>query len=353
MRHVADTTRFAVLGLYLVLRILVILVLVAGVGGCAPRGALHFLPGAEVEGAAIQRVFVATNRNLAQPDDPRIVAQSFGATRDPALHYARLDISIPPTHAEGQIEWPGAANVDPAKHFVVTDSTRLASQRDFLRAIDAALPTGSKEVVVFVHGYNVNNAEAVYRLAQIGHDFRARAPVVAYSWPSAGSPRGYVYDRDSVIFSRDGLETFLTDLTAGGKRRVLLVGHSMGTQLVMEVLRQISISGDKSVLRRLNGVALISPDIDEDVFRRQAARISPFPEPFLLAVSQDDLFLNISAWMTGKPTRLGSIGTRDALSDLPVQVVDLSGLEGGDRGGQSTAFTAPAAIERLRSLAGR
>lgn len=335
------------------LRILVFLVFVTTAGGCAPRGVLHFLPGTKVDGAAVQRVFVATNRNLSSPDDPRFVAQSFGATRVAALHYARLDISIPPTHEEGQIEWPPKARVDPSRQFVVTDSQRLPDEDAFLRAIDAAFPPGGNEVVVFVHGYNVNNAEAVYRLAQIGHDFEARGPVVAYSWPSAGSPRGYVYDRDSVIFSRDGLETLLTDLTEGGRRKVLLVAHSMGTQLVMEVLRQMSISGNSKVLRRLSGVALISPDIDEDVFRRQAARISPFPEPFLLAVSQDDVFLNISAWLTGKPERLGSIGNSDALSDLPVQVVDLSGLHGGDRGGHITAFTAPAAIDLLRRLAGR
>ena len=29
---------------------------------------------------------------------------------------------------------------------------------------------------------------------------------VHYAWPSAAEPLGYVYDRDSAIFARDGLD---------------------------------------------------------------------------------------------------------------------------------------------------
>jgi esterase/lipase superfamily enzyme len=203
--------------------------------------------------------------------------------------------------------------------------------------------------VLFVHGYNVDNAEAVYRLAQIAHDYDAEQPVIAFSWPSAGNPRGYAYDRDSVVYSRDMLEALLVALSA--RRDVLIVAHSMGSQLTMETLRQMAIGDNGAVLKRLSGVALISPDIDEDVFRRQASRIVPFPQPFLIAVSARDRVLNLAAFLTGKPSRLGSIDDPARLSGLPVRVVDLTGVAGGDRGGHLTAFTAPAAIRLLRGLA--
>lgn len=328
-------------------RLLLVLLVMAGLQGCAARGVIGLAPGGAVPGGDLRAVFLATNRTVG---DGRLADQDFGAARDATLRFARMDISIPPGHAPGRIEWPGRATPDPARHFVTRTRQGYASQARFLSAIDAAMPRGRNEVVLFVHGYNVNNAEAVYRLAQIAHDYEADLPVVAYSWPSAGDPRGYVYDRDSVIFSRDGLEQLLAGLTANN-RRVLIVAHSMGSQLVMEVLRQMSIAGRDAVLRNLSGVALISPDIDEDVFLQQARRIRPFPQPFMVMVSSRDRVLDVSAFLTGKPTRVGSISDPERLDTvLPVDVIDLSDVEGGDRGGHMTAFTAPAAIARLREL---
>jgi esterase/lipase superfamily enzyme len=317
--------------------------------GCAPRGQLTVLPGTGAAGAEVQRVFVASNRRpAAETPNPIDVlfGQAFGESRDPVLRYARVDVSVPPGHRAGRIEWPRDVRPDPERHFVATAQTRYSDAAGFLAALNAS---PGREVVVFVHGYNTNNAEAIYRLAQIAHDFETEAPVVAYSWPSAGSPRGYVYDRDSVIFSRDGLEALLRMLAAQD-RRVVLVAHSMGSQLVMEVLRQISISGDRAPLHRLGGVALISPDIDEDVFVQQARRITPFPQPFALMVSSDDRALNLSALLTGTPSRLGSIENPERLGNLPVRVIDLSGFRGGDRSHHATAFTAPAAITLLKRL---
>lgn len=309
---------------------------------CAARGVITVVPG-EGRGATVQSVFIATNRNPAANGSTGLFRQEFGESRDDMLRYARIDVSIPSDHVPGQIEWPGSQKPDPTRHFVTRAEQRFAGPSGFLADL------GAQDVVLFVHGFNVNNAEAVYRLAQIAHDFEAKSPVIAYSWPSAGSPRGYAYDRDSVIFSRDDLEILLTELTQG-RRSVTVIAHSMGSQLVMETFRQMSISGAQDALDNIAGVALISPDIDEDVFVRQAQRIKPFPEPFMLLVSTRDRVLNLSALLTGKPNRLGSIQDPSRLGDLPVKVVDLSDIEGGDFSGHSTAFTAPAAIALLRDL---
>lgn len=332
---------------------MILLFLLVILPGCAARGVLSVVPDAYASGATVQPVFVASNRHpaAATPNPLDVLfRQEFGESRDATLRYARVDVSIPPGHGEGQIEWPGKAEPDPAVHFVATGQTLYRSADGFRGALEAAEPEGAREVVLFVHGYNVNNSEAIYRLAQIAHDFETQVPVVAYSWPSAGSPRGYVYDRDSVIFSRDGLETLLRMLTKRN-RRVLIVAHSMGSQLVMETLRQISISGRRAPLEGISGVALISPDIDEDVFIQQARRIRPFPQPFALMVSTGDRALNLSALMTGTPSRLGSIDDPKRLQGLPVRIIDLSRYHGGDRTGHSTAFTAPAAIRLLKGLA--
>lgn len=317
--------------------------------GCVPRGVITMLPtGADGLGdAKLQTVFIATNRRVEGDGPNALIEQHFGEERDPQLRYGRIDISIPPTHVPGKIEWPGNRAPDPDIHFVARDGTRYVNQHAFLKDI----PRGGadSEVVLFVHGFNVNNAEAVYRLAQIAHDFETSNPVISFSWPSAGDARGYVYDRDSVIFARDDLEILLMGLARDG-RKTLIVAHSMGSQLVTETLRQMSISGKGDALQPLVGVALISPDIDEDVFLRQAKRIKPFPQPFMIMVSTRDRALGLSALITGTPSRLGSIEDPSRLEGLPIEIIDLSDIEGGDRVGHATAFTAPAAIRLLQEL---
>ncbi len=116
---------------------------------------------------------------------------------------------------------------------------------------------------------------------------------------------------------------------------------------MMEALRQASIAGDEKSINALRGVALISPDIDEDVFVQQALKIEPFPEPFLVLVSKMDSALSVSAWLTGKPWRLGSIQDKTRLAGLPIKIVDLSNFRGGDRRKHITALTAPEAIKVL------
>ncbi|PYG34596.1 alpha/beta hydrolase [Pelagimonas varians] len=313
--------------------------------GCAPRGTFHF----EENGQAahvVQPIYVATNRLRDDDQTQGFFRQDFGDNRDSHVRFARMDISIPPSHTIGRIEWPGHNPPNSNRHFVVQENTLFDGENGFLT--DLNHPANSKDVIVFVHGFNVNYAEAVYRLAQVAHDYQSQLPVIAFSWPSAGSSRGYAYDRDSVTFSRDSLET-LFSLLARKHRKVYLVAHSMGSQLVVETLRQMSISGNRSALAQFESVTLISPDIDEDVFIQQLRRIDPLPVPFTLMVSQHDRALDISAFLTGKPNRLGTIQSGDRLGDFPVNVVDLSYATGGDRSGHSTAFTSPEVIEALRT----
>lgn len=332
------------------MRAILVLCLFVVLPGCAPRGAISYLPLPLLGDERLQRVYVATNRNLREGAALEIVDQEFGGKRNPELAFGRVDVSIPFGHELGQIEWPlDEFHLDPTAVFLTRDGEIFGSEKLFMRALAQETSHRKKELLLFVHGYNTNNAEAVYRLAQLAHDYEVSVPVVAFSWPSAAKTGAYVYDRDSVIFSRDGFEYMLETLTGNGWT-VTVIAHSMGTQLVMETFRQMSIAGKTNVLRKLGGVALISPDIDEDVFLQQSRRIAHFPQPFLLMVSTRDRALEVSAWLTGKPTRLGSIKSTDELKDLPIDVIDLSDFRGGDRGGHTTAFSAPAAIEMLRDL---
>jgi esterase/lipase superfamily enzyme len=286
---------------------------------------------------------VATERSFDQ------VGPSFGVPRNQGLRYAKAKISVPPNHEVGRIEWPAvnrSANAD--TDFVFTDLEAYPNRNAFVSDVHRNRP--GRETFLFVHGYNNTLSEATFRLAQMKADFGVETPAVLFSWPSAGDPRGYIYDRDSVLFARNDLETLIKQLAPTRHDKVFVLAHSMGSLLVMEAMRQAVIRGDRWMLDRISGVAMMSPDVDPDLFRRQAETIGTLPQPFLLFVSQEDRALGLASFISGRKPRLGVIDGPEAVAGLKVTVVDVTAL-GDDEGlNHAVAATSPFAIPVLRGF---
>lgn len=316
-----------------------LLVGVMALAACAPRETA--LRAAPHPAATIQPIHVATLR----PFDA--TGQAFGMLRADRLKYFRADVSVPPTHQVGQIEWPDGTP-DAATDFVVTQTDILDGQPALVRDLRRT-GTGA-ETLVFVHGYNNTLSDSMYRLAQIRADFDLTMPSVLFSWPSAGDPRGYIYDRDSVLYSRDAFLSVLDALATAPNEKVLLLAHSMGSQLVMETLRQAAIRGDHALLDRISGVVLMSPDIDPELFRQQAQAIGQLPQPFLIFTTRQDRALSVAGWLTGRKERLGLIDGPDKVQGLNVKVVDFTALADGAGYNHFVPVTAPAAVELLRGM---
>lgn len=306
---------------------------------CAPRGVLAPAP----PGVAEERViFVGSTRAEGLPGDAN---PGFG--RRESLALARYDVAIPPQHETGSLSIPlEGRRTDPSRDYLVARSETYPQPAAFRGALSRQLVKSGGEVVVFVHGFNTNFAEGLFRLAQLGADFDLPETLVYYSWPSRGNVLAYAYDRDSALFARDGLQDLLAQLRASGARRILLVGHSMGAALTMETLRQMAISAETETLSRLSGVVLISPDIDVDVFRAQARRVGKLPQPFLIFTSQKDKALGLSSRIAGERTRLGNLRDISRVADLQLTIVDVGAFN--TRDGHFNVANNPALIRLLR-----
>lgn len=308
------------------------ILLVLILASCTPRGQITLDPQAASVGA-VQTVFVGTTR-LIDPETRR-----YGTGRSEVMQFARYDVSIPPDRELGEIEFPRKhSKPNPRTDFLTTSEVLHSSAVDFRADIaKAALkgPRGGREAVIFVHGFNTNFSEGLYRIAQLSHDLKLPGATVHYSWPSAANPLGYVRDRDSVLFARDGLEDLIRQVEDAGADRILLVAHSMGALLTMEALRQMAIRGETQQLRKIAGVILISPDLDVDVFRAQSHDIGVLPQPFLIFGSHKDKLLNLSAVVTGEPDRLGNLKDLSRVADLKVTYLDAAAIDGG---GEHFAF---------------
>lgn len=322
-------------------RALAIMILI--LAACTPRGEMVIDPQAAGVGE-VNSVFVGTSRKLVASN------LQFSAARSEHMALARYDISVPPGHASGRIEWPKRNHApDPATQFLTTGRMIYPTDTRFRADLSRALRQTGGEATIFVHGFNNTFDEGVYRIAQLSHDLRLPGVAMHYSWPSAGSPLGYVSDRDSALFSRDGLESLIRQTRAAGAQKIYLVAHSMGSLLTMETLRQISIGGDRDLIDHIGGVILISPDIDVDVFREQASRIGALPQPFVIFGSPRDRLLRLSALLTGHDDRVGTLANVKRLSDIQVTYLDVEAFSTG--AGHFNAGDNPALIQILSRIA--
>ncbi len=308
-----------------------VIALACTVAGCARPGPSVLIPSPTVAaGAKLVIVYVATTR-AREADTLNVYTND----RAPKLNYAEFTIAIPPHHQPGEIEWPHGTP-DPQTNFV-TVQQRLLSSQEFERKV-AARGAGrtARKAGIFIHGYNVNFQEAVFRLAQLVSDADVDGVPVLFAWPSDAKLIGYVADREAATYSRDALAHVLTVLARDRKPGdVTVLGHSMGAWLTVEALRQLRLTGNTATLNRLE-VILASPDIDIDVFRSQMQVIGRLSPPMTVLISRDDRALAISSRIAGERPRLGRLDIDDprvqeAARAADIRIIDISKLSSPDQ----------------------
>jgi esterase/lipase superfamily enzyme len=308
--------------------------LTVAIAGCGHVVGVLQPVSAKAPGTSRVDMLVVTTR--APSKDPRLL---YTGRRVQNYSVDEISVSIPPdsTRKIGEVHWPRRLPPNPEKDFTTVAVKRLPPQATSGRAwLHRNLPKNGK-VLVFVHGFNNRYGDAVYRFAQIMHDSGADAAPILFTWPSAGKLFDYNYDRESTIYSRDGLETVLRFLAEDPQvSEVTVLAHSMGTWLAMESLRQMAIR-DGRVAPKIKSVILASPDIDVDVFGRQFRDLGNRHPKFTVFVSRDDRALAVSRFVAGNVNRLGQIDPEaepyrsEAMKD-GISFIDLTKLKapGGD-----------------------
>ncbi|MBP0441470.1 alpha/beta hydrolase [Tianweitania sediminis] len=307
---------------------LLFLVLVMA-SACASRpGTDTLIPfGATVPGAKLVKLLVATNRSGHEGH-----SAGSASTRG-ELRFEELTVSIPPQHQPGEIEWSKTTVRDPLESFVVVERQPM-NATDFQERLNSR-SNGAGSTGIFVHGYNYNYTESVFRLAQLAADSGSLDVPILFSWPSDGAVAGYVADRDAATYARDDLVTLLETVgSAQTRRRRLLVAHSLGGWLVMEALRQLRLKGRDHTISKFE-VALAAPDIDVDVFRKQLEVVGKLNPPLAVLVSTDDRALGVSRRLAGGRQRVGAVdisdpALREAAAKADVRIIDISSVTAAD-----------------------
>ncbi len=177
--------------------------------------------------------------------------------------------------------------------------------------------TPTKEVFLFVHGYNNTFEAAAFRIAQVWH-FMGRVGVpLVYSWPagSGGLLRGYTTDYESGEFTNTHLKQILKAIASCPEvEKVNLISHSRGTDVLATALKELHIEyraagKDTRTELKLSQLILAAPDMDLDVVmeRFTAERMGFVPERLTLYVSPNDKAVGLSAWLFGGTRRMGQL----------------------------------------------
>lgn len=186
-----------------------------------------------------------------------------------------------------------------------------------------------REVLVFVHGFNISFAEAAQRTAQLQYDLDFAGPAVLFSWTSKASvrPSKYQEDERSVEAGLGLLVSFLEDLQRARPERIHVIAHSMGGRALMRALEEMARRAAENPRPRFAQIILAAPDMDRDEFIRLAPATAGMAQRVTLYASAVDRALAV-AGDSHKVPRAGESG--DFVIVLPaIDTVDVSAVGGG------------------------
>lgn len=140
--------------------------------------------------------------------------------------------------------------------------------------------SATKEVVLYVHGFDETFATAAFTTAELCH-FLGREPVCAFfTWPASSTGNfltSYITTTESAEYAIRHLKKTIRLLaTTPGVERVQLLAHSRGAALLLSAAgalftEAIAAGFEPSEAFNLGHMLLFAPDVDADVLRQHVA----------------------------------------------------------------------------------
>ena len=169
---------------------------------------------------------------------------------------------------------------------------------------NALLKLQNKEILIFIHGYNVDIKNSFYTTAKIADKLKFQGVSIAYSWPSQSSLIYYGADRATAPIAGKYLINFLNKLAKNVKYDKLhIIAHSMGNYVLAEALK---LNNEKL---KIDNTILIAPDLDSRYFETTLAGIfKRYSKSIAIYTSKNDWALFFSKKIHKYP-RVGDVNS--------------------------------------------
>jgi esterase/lipase superfamily enzyme len=326
----------------------------------APEVARGAIPGKDGryqmnQGYATVRVFYGTDR---KPTGELKPAAYYGKERGD-LQYGYLDVTIPQLHQKAELEtrsrWDlisyfvGDAGL--RSRYVLLDQVTPLPKDGFLNELRKQIKAApSRDVFIFVHGFNSSFEDAARRCAQLAFDLDFDGTPMMFSWPSAASATAYTVDANTIQESGRKLALFLDDVVArSGAERIHLIAHSMGNRALLEALRSYLEKHPPAPRKHIFGqIVFTAPDVDREYFIDAMNSMPNLAVRFTLYASDNDLALQSSQIVNGAP-RAGMAGV-NIISMRGLDTIDMSAVPADALGHTYFASNSGAIYDLFRLL---
>ncbi len=305
------------------------------------------------QGYATVRVFYGTNRAPSGDVKPAVY---YGKARGD-LQYGYLDVTIPQVHKEAELETqPRWTEVvldasEARRRYVLLEKITPLAKDAFITALQLQVKASpSKDVFIFVHGFNNTFEDAARRAAQLTYDLDFDGTPLLYSWPSQGSATAYAVDEAAVGISGRKMAEFLETLVnQSGAARVHILAHSMGNRALLEALQTYLAKRAPENRQHIFGqVVFTAPDVDRDYFMDAIEPLRSAADRITLYASNNDYALRSSQFLHGAP-RAGTAG--DVIVRLAgLDTIDMSAVPADALGHTYFAANAGAIFDIFRLL---
>jgi esterase/lipase superfamily enzyme len=283
------------------------------------------------DGYTTVRVFYGTNRT---PAGNATLAPYYG-TADGELQYGSLNVTIPQIHQLAELESPapwldfsfGVESAANKKKYVVLEKVMPLSKLEFTQALDKQIKDApSKDVMIFVHGFNNTFEDAARRTAQLAYDMDFDGTPIMYSWPSQGSLSAYAADENVTDESALRMAEFLQTVVAqSGAEHVHLIAHSMGSRVLLGALRTfLQVREPAAPQQAFGQIVFTAPDVDRNYFTSIAESLRGRAARLTLYASESDYALRMSQIVHDAP-RAGSAGST-IIRLHGLDTIDMSGV---------------------------
>jgi esterase/lipase superfamily enzyme len=269
-------------------------------------------------------IFFATNRaKTANLDTP------FSGEPASEIFYGMAPVTIPvDKHRIGHVESPHWWNLFPNKdkehRFVLLEGLEPLTQSAFATQLETLLQSAdAKDLLVFLHGYNVTFEEGARRAAQIAYDMKFPGAVILFSWPSAGSAMAYAKDEERAFASADRFAAFLKSLEGGPWNRVHVMAHSMGNRVLL-----LGLADNQRPKLPLGQVVLTAADVYIPLFQEKFPKLQGAGRlPTTSYASNRDLALWLSSQLH-RGSRVGLISGEPFVAPQ-LDTIDASAVDTG------------------------
>ena len=221
-----------------------------------------------------------------------------------------------------QTIWQGAP--DPEGQVEISSLTP-AEETLFFDDLNSMLEhSPQKDILVFVHGFNVNFPSAVTRAAQIANELPFNGAVICYSWPSQGGIEKYLLDGEAANASVEPMAQFLESLVNSVPKgtKINIMVHSMGNRVVMRAMNRLPDLYAQT--KPLQNVVLAAPDVGVSEFKKLAPAIIAQSNRVTLYSGSGDVAL-VASKAVNQERRAGD--SREPLIMEGVETIDVSAVD--------------------------